>query len=79
MIDCPMADIGPAYRGRGCDGYHTLLTGTTFEKTPRRPATLVLLPRQMAKGEPTARLARELKQVHMLRHRPHGGDDGHAF
>jgi transposase-like protein len=63
----------PAYRCRGCDGYYTLLTGTVFEKTRQRAATLVLLLRGIAKGEPTARLARELglsrKQLHTLRPR----------
>jgi transposase-like protein len=63
----------PAYRCRACDGYYTLLTGTVFEKTRQRPATLVLLLRGIAKGEPTARLARELglsrKQLHTLRQR----------
>jgi transposase-like protein len=63
----------PAYRCRACNGYYTLLTGTVFEKTRQRPATLVLLRRGMAKGEPTARLARELglsrKQLHTLRQR----------
>jgi transposase-like protein len=63
----------PAYRCRACDGYYTLLTGTVFAKTRQRPATLVLLLRGMAKGEPTARLARELglsrKQLHTLRRR----------
>jgi transposase-like protein len=63
----------PAYRCRTCDGYYTLLTGTIFAKTRQRPATLVLLLRGMAKGEPTARLARELgvsrKQLHTLRRR----------
>jgi len=63
----------PAYRCRGCDRYSTLLTGTVFEKTRQRPATLVLLLRGIAKGEPTARLARELglsrKQLHTLRQR----------
>ena len=63
----------PAYRCRTCAGYYTLLTGTVFEKTRQRPATLVLLLRGMAKGEPTARLARELglsrKQLHTLRRR----------
>jgi len=58
----------PAYRCRACHGYYTLLTGTVFEKTRQRPATLVLLRRGMAKGEPTARLARDLslsrKQLH---------------
>ncbi len=63
----------PAYRCRGCDGYYTLLTGTVFEKTRQHPATLVLLLRGIAKGEPSARLARELglsrKQLHTLRQR----------
>src|SRR5918996_1851702 len=63
----------PAYRCRACDGYYTLLTGTAFAKTRQRPATLVLLLRGIAKGEPTARLARELglsrKQLHTLRQR----------
>ena len=63
----------PAYRCRACGGYYTLLTGTVFAKTRQRPATLVLLLRGVAKGEPTARLARELglsrKQLHTLRPR----------
>lgn len=49
-----------AYRCRACDGYYTLLSGTVFEKTRQRPATLVLLLRGIAKGESSARLAREL-------------------
>ena len=65
-----------AYRCRACDGYYTLLTGTVFAKTRQRPATLVLLLRGIAKGEPTARLARELglsrKQLHTLRQRIQG-------
>jgi hypothetical protein len=56
-----------------CDGYYTLLTSTVFAKTHQPPATLVLLLRGMAKGEPTARLARELglsrTQLHTLRQR----------
>jgi transposase-like protein len=63
----------PAYRCRACDGYYTLLTGTVFEKTRQRPATPMLLLRGIGKGEPTARLARELglsrKQLHTLRRR----------
>ena len=63
----------PAYRCRACDGDSTLLTNTVFAKTRQRPATLVLLRRGMAKGEPTARVARELgmsrKQLHTLRQR----------
>lgn len=62
-----------AYRCKGCDRYYTLLTGTAFAKTQQRPAKLVLLLRGIAKGEPTARLARELslsrKQMHTLRQR----------
>ena len=62
----------PASRCRACDGYYTLLTGTVFAKSRQRPATLVLL-REIAKGKPTARLARELgvsrKQLHTLRQR----------
>ena len=82
----------PAYRCRACDGYYTLLTGTVFAKTRQRPATLVLLLRGIAKGEPTARLARELglsrKQLHTLRQRlqanlndtaPTGAMTGTAF
>jgi transposase-like protein len=50
----------PAYRCRDCDGYYTVVTGTVFEKTRQRPATLVLILRGVAKGESTARLSREL-------------------
>src|SRR5262245_39774892 len=55
----PQGDF-PAYRCRACDSYYTLLTNTVFAKTRQRPATLVLLLRGIAKGEPTERLAREL-------------------
>ena len=59
-----------AYRCRTCDGYYTLLSGTAFEGSRQRPATLVLLLRGIAKGESTARLARELhlsrQTVHTL-------------
>src|ERR1044071_2499796 len=62
-----------AYRCRACDGYYTLLSGTAFEGSRQRPATLVLLLRGISKGEPTARLARELQlsrqTVHTLRQR----------
>jgi len=50
-----------AYRCRACDGYYTLLSGTVFEGSRKRPAVLVLLLRGITKGEPTARLARELQ------------------
>ena len=60
-----------AYRCRVCDGYYTLLSGTAFGGSRQRPATLVLLLRGITKGEPTARLARELhlsrQTVHTLR------------
>ena len=58
----------PAYRCQACDGSYTLLTSNVFTKTRPRLATLVLLRRGIAKGEPTARLTRELglsrQQVH---------------
>jgi transposase-like protein len=63
----------PADRCRACAGSYTVLTGTLFATTRQRPATLVLLLRGMANGEPTARLARELggsrKQLPTLRQR----------
>jgi transposase-like protein len=72
----------PAYRCRACQGYYTLLTGTIFAKTRQRPATLVLILRGIAKGEPTARLARELglsrKQFHTLRQRIQNNLNGTA-
>jgi hypothetical protein len=49
----------PADHCRACDGHSPLLTHTVVEKTRQRPATLGLLRRGMAKGEPTARGARE--------------------
>ena len=61
-----------AYRCRACDGYYTLLSGTVFEASRKRPAVLVLLLRGITKGESTARLARELhlsrQTVHTRRH-----------
>jgi transposase-like protein len=62
-----------AYRCRECTGYYTLLSGTAFDGSRQRPATLVLLLRGITKGESTARLARELhlsrQTVHTLRQR----------
>jgi transposase-like protein len=62
-----------AYRCRVCDRYYTLLSGTVFEGSRQRPATLVPLLRGISKGESTARVARELQlsrqTVHTLRHR----------
>jgi transposase-like protein len=61
----------PGYRCRACERYYTVLTNTAFAKTRQRPATLVLLLRGIAKGETSARLARELgisrKQLYTLR------------
>jgi transposase-like protein len=63
----------PSYRCRHCDRYHTILTGTAFQKTHQTPGTLVLLLRGIAKGESTARLGRELsvsrRQMGTLRQR----------
>ena len=63
----------PSFRCKGCDRYYTALTGTVFQKTRQPPSTLVLMLRGIAKGETTARLARELdisrKQMHTLRGR----------
>jgi hypothetical protein len=50
----------PASRCRACEGYDTLLTGTVLATPRQRPATLGLRRRGIAKGEPTARLAREV-------------------
>jgi hypothetical protein len=81
-----------ADRCRACDGYDTLLSGTAFEGSRQRPATLVRLLRGVAKGESTARLARELQRsrqtAHTLRQRlqtnvnntaPTGVMDGQTF
>src|SRR5215211_3340102 len=57
-----------AYCCRDCDGYYTLLSGTVFEGSRKRPAVLVLLLRGITKGESTARLAREL---HLSRQTAH--------
>jgi transposase-like protein len=60
-----------AYRCTDCDCYHSILTGTVFEKTHQPPSKIVLLLRGIAKGEPTARLARELSigraRIHEIR------------
>jgi transposase-like protein len=50
----------PAYRCRSCDGYYTLVSNTVFAGTRQRPATVIMILRGIAKGESTARLAREL-------------------
>jgi transposase-like protein len=53
-------DHFPTYRCRTCQRTYTILTGSVFEKTRQRPATIVLLLRGIAKGESTALLSREL-------------------
>src|SRR3954469_10245838 len=49
-----------AYRCKACDRNHTILTGTASKRRRLAPSTVVLILRGIAKGEPTARLAREL-------------------
>lgn len=49
------------YRCTACDRYFTLLSGTVLARSRQRPAKLVLILRGIAKGETTARLARELE------------------
>lgn len=56
-----MRGAWPAYRCKACDRYYTILSGTSFAKTHQPPSKLILILRGIAKGEPTARLARELK------------------
>ena len=58
----PARHIGvmTAYRCKQCDHCHSILTGTIFEKTRQPPSKIVLILRGIAKGESTARLAREL-------------------
>jgi transposase-like protein len=62
-----------AYRCKSCDRYYSLLTDTVFEKTRQPPSKIVMLLRGIAKGEPTARLSRELcigrPRLHKLRKR----------
>src|SRR5438093_5523429 len=62
-----------AYRCTACDRYHTIYTGTIFEKTRQPQSKIVLILRGIAKAEPTARLARELgigrMRLHEIRKR----------
>jgi hypothetical protein len=53
----------PADRGRVGAGSSSLLTGTVCAKTRQPPAPLVRWRRGIAKGAPTARLARELRRA----------------
>ncbi len=61
------------HRCEGCGRVFNAFTGTLFHGTHRRPAQLVLLLRGVVRGDPTARLARELhaSRGHLLelRHR----------
>jgi len=63
----------PGYRCRDCQRAYTLVTGTVFEKTRQRPATIVLLLRGITQGVSTAQLAQKLalsyQQTHTLRQR----------
>jgi hypothetical protein len=63
----------PSYCCRECQRSSTLMTGTAFEKTRQRPATIVLLLRGIIQGVSTAQLAEELElsynQTHTLRQR----------
>jgi transposase-like protein len=72
-----------AYRCKACDRYYSMLTDTVFEKTRQPPSKIVMILRGIAKGEPTARLSRELGigrvclhklrqriQQHLARRRP---------
>jgi hypothetical protein len=58
-----------AERCRVCDGYSTLLSATTFEGSPKRPALFVLLLRGSSKGEAAAGLARQLQLSRQTLHR----------
>ena len=63
------------YRCGHCGRVFNAFTGTALAGTQRRPSELVLILRGIARGEPTARLARELgcSRRHLLdlRHRLH--------
>jgi transposase-like protein len=56
------------YRCKDCGKVYNIFTGTDFCGTRRRPSELVLILRGIANGEPTAKLARELKcsRPHLL-------------
>ena len=49
------------YRCRSCHGIYNLYSGTVFEGRHLRPAQVVLFVRGVCTGEPTSRMARELK------------------
>jgi transposase-like protein len=56
------------YRCKGCGKVYNAFTATALRQTRRRPCELVLILRGIARGEPTARLARELgcSRPHLL-------------
>ena len=56
-----MEQAFPCYRCLDCERPYTVVTGTAFQKTRQRPATVVLLLRGIAQGVSTAQLSRELK------------------
>ena len=56
-------DHFPTYRCRECQRTYTNLTGTVFEKMRQRPATIVLLLREIAKRESTASPERMMRSV----------------
>jgi transposase-like protein len=57
------------YRCQACQRAYTILTGTIFAKSRQSPATIVMMIRGVAKGEPTAQLARELPVSRTTMHR----------
>src|SRR5438270_351389 len=63
------------YRCPRCGAVFNAFTGTALAGTHRRPAELVLILRGVTRGEPTARLARELgcsrRHLLELRHKLH--------
>jgi transposase-like protein len=59
------------YRCRACRRVYNAFTGTALQGTKRRPVALLLILRGFARGEATARLARELEcdRLELLRSR----------
>jgi transposase-like protein len=57
------------YRCHACQRPSTILTGTIFAKSRQSPATIVMMIRGGAKGEPMAQLARELPVSRTTMHR----------
>jgi transposase-like protein len=65
--DSPVVD----YRCKGCRRVFNVYTGTSWQGTHFKPATIVLILRGIAQGVPTAKLARELglSRPHLLERR----------